>query len=380
MGPLTGIRVIEVAGLGPGPFCGMVLADLGAEVVRVDRPGATVLGFRDPLRQVLHRGRRMVCIDLKSTDGAGTLLALVERADVLIEGFRPGVMERLGLGPEVCLERNPRLVYGRITGWGQEGPLAQRAGHDIDYIALSGALGSFRRPGERPLPPLNVVGDFGGGGMLLAVGVLGALVEAQRSGAGQVIDAAMVDGSALLMAMLWGMRADGSHDDRRPGTNLLDTGAPFYDVYECADGGHIAVGALEPQFYAELMRGLELTGDDVPGQYEVERWGELRERIATAVRARPRDHWAAVFAPLDACVAPVLDFTEAAAHPHNLARATFIDAGGVVQPAPAPRFSRTKEKPGVPPGAPGRDTAAVLRDWGLDPGEITRLRQAGAVS
>ena len=374
-GPLDGLRVVEMAGIGPGPFTGMLLADMGAEVVRVERPGAMVWG--PPETMVTHRGRRFATVDLKRPEGVDTVLRLVDRADALVEGFRPGVMERLGLGPDVCLERNPRLVYGRITGWGQDGPMAARAGHDIDYIALGGVLNSFRRPGERPLPPVNLIGDFGGGGMLLAVGILGALVEAGRSGHGQVVDAAMVDGSALLMAMLWGMRAGGSYDDTRPGTNLLDTGAPFYDVYECADGRFVAVGALEPQFYAALMSGLGLTGEDVPAQYELDRWPELAARIREAFLAQPRDHWAEVFAPTDACVSPVLDFDEARAHPHNAARATFTDPAGLPQPAPAPRFSRTPSAISGPPGPADRDTDAVLLDWGISEGEVAGLREAG---
>jgi alpha-methylacyl-CoA racemase len=377
VGPLAGMKVVEIASLGPGPFCAMVLADLGAEVTRVDRRDAAAT---QPLAGVdpLNRGRRSLALDLKHPDAAGVVLRLVEQADVLLEGFRPGVAERLGIGPEPCLERNPALVYGRVTGWGQEGPLAARAGHDIDYIALAGVLHSIGRPGEAPTPPLNLVGDFGGGGMLLALGVLAALWERSRSGRGQVVDAAMVDGSALLAAMIFGMRGAGVWSDRR-GANWLDGGAPFYDCYPTADGGFMAVGALEPQFFAALLAGLGLDPGEMPDQYDPKTWGLLRERLAAVFLTRTRDEWATVFAAIDACVAPVLDMGEAARHPHNAARGTFVEVGGVVQPAPAPRFSRTPAGMPAPPVLPGGDSDRVLAAFGFSEPEIAALRTTGAV-
>jgi alpha-methylacyl-CoA racemase len=380
MGPLSGFHIIEIAGLGPAPFCALLLSDLGAEVVRIDRPGPPGRGVLDidPRLDLLQRGRRSVAVDLKHPEGAETVLRLAERADVLLEGFRPGVMERLGLGPEVCLARNPRLVYGRMTGWGQAGPLAQAAGHDIDYIALSGALHAIGRAGDRPAPPLNLVGDFGGGALYLAVGVLSALLERSRSGRGQVVDAAMVDGAASLLTMFWGWAAAGRWSEER-GTNLLDGGAPFYDVYETADGKHIAVGALEPRFYAELLRLLALEGEPLPPQEDPDGWPELRRRFAEAFRRRTREEWSRVFEGTDACVAPVLSLSEAAAHPHLAARATFVEVDGVVQPAPAPRFSRTPGAIQGPPEPPGQSTVRVLEDWGFPPGEIARLRAARVI-
>ena len=355
-GPLAGVRVVELTGLSPGPFGCMVLADLGADVVCVDRPGGTAPPG------ALRRGRRVVTLDLHSPAGRDDLLRLADRADVLVEGFRPGVAERLGFGPQVCRARNPRLVYARMTGWGQHGPLAPRAGHDIDYIALAGALEPLGRAGQPPHAPMNLLGDFAGGGMLLAVGVLAALLERQRSGAGQVVDAAMVDGSALLTAFLHGMAGAGRWPGPR-GTNLLDGGAPFYDTYATADGGFMAVGALEPRFYAELLRGLGLDGDpDLPAQDDPAGWDRLRGRFAERFAQRTRDEWAEVFARVDACVAPVLSPAEAPSHPHNRARGTFVTVGDEVQPAPAPRFSRTP----APPPSPAQDAgsvAAVLSEW-----------------
>ncbi|HEX5199029.1 MAG TPA: CaiB/BaiF CoA-transferase family protein [Actinoplanes sp.] len=355
-GPLAGVRVVELAGLAPGPFGCMILADLGADVILVDRPGGRPVPPPGPLQ----RGRRVVELDLKAPDGLGALLRLVERADVLVEGYRPGVAERLGFGPAHCEKINPRLVYGRMTGWGQDGPLAARAGHDIDYIAVAGALEPLGRAGERPHAPLNLIGDFAGGGMLLAVGILAALLERERSGCGQVVDAAMVDGSALLMALFHGMIADGSWPFPR-GANLLDGGAPFYDTYETSDGGFVAVGALEPPFYAALLDGLGLAEADLPGQLDRDRWPALRARFADVFATRTRDEWAAVFAGTDACVAPVLSPTEAPAHPHNRARKTFVEVDGLAQPAPAPRFGRT---PAGPPSAPAAVTVdEVLAGW-----------------
>jgi alpha-methylacyl-CoA racemase len=374
MGPLEGVRVVEVAGIGPGPFCAMLLADMGAEVLRVERPAAG----RQDWPALFGRGRRSVAVDLKHPEGAGMVLDLAASADALVEGFRPGVAERLGIGPGACLARNPRLVYGRVTGWGQEGPLAQAAGHDIDYIALAGALHPIGPAGGAPVPPLNLVGDFGGGGMLLALGVVAALLEAGRSGRGQVVDAAMVDGAALLTTELHELRAAGLWSDRR-GANLLDGGAPFYDVYETADGGHLAVGALEPGFYAALLELVGLDGADLPAQRDRDGWPALRERLAALFRTRTRDEWCRLLEGTDACVAPVLSPTEAPAHPHNRARGTFVDVGGVVQPAPAPRFSRTPCARPEPPVGPGEHTDGNLAAWGIDPDEVARLRAAGAV-
>jgi alpha-methylacyl-CoA racemase len=376
MGPLHGIRVIELAGLGPAPFCAMVLADLGAEVLRIDRtaPDPVTLALRD---DVVGRGRRSVAVDLKHPDGPGVVLRLAATADVLIEGFRPGVAERLGIGPDACRHRNPRLVYGRMTGWGQDGPLAGEVGHDIDYIALTGALHAVGPADRPPPPPLNLVGDYGGGGMLLALGVLAALVERERSGEGQVIDAAMTDGSALLTAMFHGMAHRGLWREGR-GSNLLDGAAPFYRCYQCADGGYVAVGALEPRFYAALLEGLGLEHLGITPQYDTTAWPQLAQRFATVFATRTRDEWATHFAGTEACVAPVLSFAEAPDHPHNRARGTFVDVGGVVQPAPAPRFSRTAPPPPSPPPAAGADTDA-LAGWGFEAAEITRLREAGAV-
>ncbi|MFB9902645.1 CaiB/BaiF CoA transferase family protein [Allokutzneria oryzae] len=371
-GPLAGIRVLELAGLGPAPFCGMLLADLGAEVVRVDRPGGGGLLPRDK-HDVLGRGRREVVVDLKHERGPEVVLRLAEQADVLIEGFRPGVAERLGIGPEQCMARNPELVYGRMTGWGQDGPLARSAGHDIDYIAITGALHAFGRAGGPPQVPMNLVGDFGGGAMYLAVGVLSAVIQAGRTGRGQVVDASIVDGTAHLSAMIYGMVAAGGWRDRR-GVNLLDTGAPFYDVYETSDGHHMAVGALEPQFYAEFTRLLD--AGELPDRDDPATWPELRRRIAQTFAGRTRDEWTEVFGDSDACVAPVLGMTEAATHPHNVARGTFVAPGGVVQPAPAPRFSATPAPEVGAPSAPGSHTRAVLTEWGLS--DVDELIESGA--
>jgi alpha-methylacyl-CoA racemase len=374
MGPLAGIRVVELAGIGPGPFAAMLLADLGAEVLRVDRPATS----RPAWPTVLARGRRSVVVDLKHPDGAGVVLDLVASAGALVEGFRPGVAERLGIGPDACLARNPRLVYGRVTGWGQEGPWRLAAGHDIDYVAVAGALHPIGQAGGPPVPPLNLVGDFGGGGMLLALGVVAALLEAGRSGRGQVVDAAMVDGAALLTTQFHELLAAGLWREER-GANLLDGGAPFYGVYETADGRHLAVGALEPQFFAELLRRLGLDAGDLPDQLDRDGWPVLRERLAGLFRTRTRDQWGELLAGTDACVAPVLGLGEAPAHPHNRARGTFVEVGGVTQPAPAPRFSRTPPGPPSPPAPPGAHTDQALADWGVDPGELARLRAAGAI-
>jgi alpha-methylacyl-CoA racemase len=377
MGPLDGVRVVEIASLAPAPFGCMILSDLGADVLRVERAERCGPDARVP-SDPLVRGRRSIGLNLKDPAAVELVLRLVEDADVLVEGFRPGVAERLGFGPGACAERNPRLIFARMTGWGQDGPLAPTAGHDIDYIAISGALGPIGRAGERPVPPLNLVGDFGGGGMLMALGILAALVERATSGAGQVVDAAMVDGSALLTSFIYGMLGSGAWQDRR-GSNLLDGGAPFYDTYVTADGGSVAVGALEPQFYAALLDGLGLADADLPGQHDRARWPELRERFAVTFAARSRDEWAEVFAGSDACVSPVLTLAEAPVHPHAVARNAFVDIGGVVQPSPAPRFGRTPAVRPAPPPRPGADTDAVLDALGLSAGDVADLRARGVI-
>ena len=381
-GPLSGFRIIELAGIGPGPFAGMMLADMGAEVVRVDRAQSVRVPAPDaPHWDVLLRGRRNIALDLKHPDGVATLLDLVEKADGLIEGFRPGVMERLGIGPDECLARNPRLVFGRMTGWGQDGPYAHAAGHDINYIALAGALAHFGRAGEAPVPPLNMVGDFGGGGMFLAFGVVCALLEAQRSGHGQVIDAAMVDGAATLMSMFWAFRHVGMFNEANRGTNLLDTGAHFYDVYECADGLYVSIGSIEPQFYAELLRHTGLDNDpEFAQQMSREQWPRLKERLREVIRQRTREEWCAEMEHTDVCFAPVLTMSEAAVHPHNVARGTFTEVAGTTQPAPAPRFSRTTAQVDSPPAHPGQHSREVLADWGFKPDRIDELIAAGAVA
>ncbi|WP_414930694.1 CaiB/BaiF CoA transferase family protein [Streptomyces sp. SHP 1-2] len=356
------MRVVELAGIGPGPFAAMLLADLGADVVRVDRPGGPVLGV-DPEYDLTNRNKRSVVVDLKAPGGARRVLALAARADLLIEGNRPGVAERLGVGPAACHARNPRLVYGRMTGWGQDGPLAHRAGHDIGYVALTGALGLTGAPGTPPAAPANLLGDYAGGALYLVVGLLAALHHARATGTGQVVDAAVVDGTAHLATMIHGMLAAGAWQDRR-GANLLDGGAPFYGTYETADGGHMAVGALEPRFYAEFTRLLGLTGAEADRD-DPARWSALRESVAARFRTRTRDAWTAVFAESDACVAPVLSLREAPHHPHLAARGTFTGHGGLTQPAPAPRFSATPTAVRTGPARPGADTAAVARDWGL---------------
>jgi alpha-methylacyl-CoA racemase len=379
-GPLEGVRIIELAGIGPSPFAGMMLADAGADIVRIDRSERAVHPpHNEPHVDLLNRGRRSVAVDLKHADGVELVLRLVERADALTEGFRPGVAERLGLGPDVCLSRNPRLVYGRMTGWGQEGPWATTAGHDIDYIALAGALEPIGRAGERPVPPLNLVGDFGGGGMMLAFGVAAALVSVQRTGKGQVIDAAMVDGAAALMTMTYTLRAAGIWKDVR-GTNMLDTGAPFYEVYETSDGRHMGVGAIEPQFYAELLRLLGFKPDELPDQMDREAWPEMKERFAEVFATRSREEWEEIFTGTDACVAPVLSPAEAPEHPHMRARGTFTEVAGVVQPAPAPRFMGTPGSIRHPPPNPGQHGDEALLDWGLTRSDIDGFRASGAIT
>ena len=381
MGPLHGIKIVEFAALGPAPMGAMILADLGAEVVRIERklppgakPGSELF---DPRLDILNRSRRVVTLDLKKPEGLAAARQLIAGADILIEGFRPGVMERLGLGPDECLGSNPRLVFGRMTGWGQTGPLANAAGHDINYLSLSGALHAIGEPGGKPVVPLNLVADCGGGAMLLVVGVLAALLEARTSGQGQVVDAAMTDGSALLMTMMYTLKAMGEWTQQR-GSNLLDGGAHFYDTYRCADGKYISIGPIEPQFYALFLDKTGLADPDFSQQWDRARWPELKVRLAAHLATRSRDEWCALLEGTDACVAPVLDMDEAPEHPHNRARGTFIEVGGVVQPAPAPRFSRSTPAKPRPPlaGATGED---VLADWGFSPDALDGLRKAGAI-
>ena len=378
MGPLSGKRIVEIAGIGPGPFCAMLLADLGAEVVRVDRASAVPDIMPDsPNLDLLNRGRRSVGVNLKTPEGIETVLKLVQESDALIEGFRPGVAERLGIGPEECLARNPKLIYGRMTGWGQEGTYSSMAGHDINYIALSGVLGMIGREGGKPIPPVNLVGDFGGGGMLLALGICAALVETAKSEKGQIIDAAMTDGSALLSTMMHSFKAMGMWGDR--GTNLLDTGAPFYDVFECADGEFISLGSIEPQFYSELLRITEIDQSDNPKQMDRAGWAEMKSKIGDAIKGKTRSEWEELMEGTDVCFAPVLSMDEAYEHPHNKQRNTFIEIAGVMQPAPAPRFSRTPASVSSPPPHAGQHTEEVLVGLGLTKDEILMLREQNII-
>jgi alpha-methylacyl-CoA racemase len=383
-GPLTGIKIIELAGIGPSPYTCMMLADAGAQVIRLERaaPGAAERAAQaeGPYWDLLNRSRVSVGIDLKQPEAVELVLGLCEQADGLIEGFRPGVAERLGVGPAECLGRNRRLVYGRMTGWGQDGPMASAAGHDIDYIAIGGALWSLGRAESRPVPPLNLIGDFGGGGMLLAFGMVAALLEAARSGDGQVVDAAMVDGAASLMTMIYSFHTFGIWNEER-GANMLDTGAPFYEVYETSDGQFFAVGGIEAKFYAELLEGLGLAGDPtLPGQMDREQWPAMKVRFAEVFKTKTRDEWAAIFDGTDACAAPVLSPWEAHEHPHNAARGTFVEVDGVIQPGPAPRFSRTPSVVSRPPSMPGADTVSGLVEWGVDEGTIAKLQESGALT
>ena len=378
MGPLSGKRIVEIAGIGPGPFCAMLLADLGAEVVRVDRASAVPDIMPDsPNLDLLNRGRRSVGVNLKTPEGIETVLKLVQESDALIEGFRPGVAERLGIGPEECLARNPKLIYGRMTGWGQEGTYSSMAGHDINYIALSGVLGMIGREGGKPIPPVNLVGDFGGGGMLLALGICAALVETAKSEKGQIIDAAMTDGSALLSTMMHSFKAMGIWGDR--GTNLLDTGAPFYDVFECADGEFISLGSIEPQFYSELLRITEIDQSENPKQMDRAGWAEMKSKIGDAIKGKTRSEWEELMEGTDVCFAPVLSMDEAYEHPHNKQRNTFIEIAGVMQPAPAPRFSRTPASVSSPPPHAGQHTEEVLAGLGLTKDEILMLREQNII-
>lgn len=376
-GPLQGLKVVEIAGIGPGPFCAMLLADMGADVVRVDRAGR--FSVMNDKFDFLNRGKRSVSVDLKKPEGVEAVLKLVEKADIILEGFRPGVMERLGLGPDVCLARNPKLAYGRMTGFGQDGPMAKAAGHDINYIAMSGALHMIGHKGGRPVPPINLVGDFGGGSMFLAFGLLAAVIEARTSGKGQVVDATMIDGAALLTTMMYGMKAQGLWQDER-GVNLLDTGAHFYDTYETKDGKYVSIGSIEPQFYAELMRLADLDPADFGAQMDASNWPAMKEKLAAVIKAKTRAEWDSLMEGTDVCYAPVLSMEEAPKHPHNIARGVFFEQDGHVQPAPAPRFSRTKpDLPAVPP-MPGQDTDQALADWGFSAAEIARLKEVGAAS
>ena len=380
MGPLAGVRVLEFEAIGPGPFAGMLLADLGADVLVVDRPADSDLGLkRERWYDVMMRGKRSVTLDLKSPTAKDTVFALLEKADALIEGFRPGVMERLGLGPEAALARNPKLVYGRMTGWGQDGPLAARAGHDINYIALAGVLHAFGRRGEAPVPPLNLVGDFGGGGMLLALGIACALLEAGRSGKGQVVDAAMVEGASLLAAMFSGFLAAKSWSEER-GVNILDTGAPWYDVYETKDGKYVSIGSIEPQFYEQLLAQTGLSDEELPKQMDRSGWRPMKKRLAEIFRSRTRDEWCRIMEGTDVCFAPVLSLAEAPEHPHNRARGTFVEVEGVRQPGPAPRFSRTPGAIDRAPAHAGEHTDEALAEWGFAADELMRLREAGAIA
>lgn len=375
MGPLQGTRVIELAGIGPGPFCGMMLADMGAEVIRVDRiTGESSFRVND----VLTRGRRSIAIDLKSSDGREVILRLCEEADAIFEGFRPGVTERLGIGPEDCMARNSRLVYGRMTGWGQDGPMAQAAGHDINYIALAGALHGIGRKGERPVPPLNLVGDFGGGGMLLAFGLVCAMLETQKSGTGQVVDAAMVDGAATLMAMFFTMKASGMYSDER-GTNLLDGGAHFYDSYETSDGKYISLGSIEPQFYALLVEKAGLDKEDFSNQMDQGKWSELKAELIELFKTKTRDKWCEIMEGTDICFAPVLSLSEVADHPHNKARATFAELEGMLQPTPAPRYSRSTVSLTHASRMAGEDSRVVLAQVGYDEKRIDQLIEDGVI-
>ena len=376
MGPLKGLKIIEMAGIGPGPFCGMVLADLGAEVIRVDRASAIGTGSK---QEASNRGKKSIAVDLKSEEGVEVVLKLVETADAIFEGFRPGVMERLGLGPDVCFERNERIVFGRMTGWGQEGPLANAAGHDINYISLTGALAAIGRPGSPPVPPLNLIGDFGGGGMLLALGLVAALLESKESKKGQVVDAAMTDGSALLMTMIYSMQSSGMWKTSM-GSNLLDGGSHFYDTYECKDGKFISLGSIEPQFYALLCQIAELDESIFGEQMSRDLWPEQKEAIKKIFLDKTRDEWCELMEGTDVCFAPVLDMSEAPKHPHNIERKTFLDLEGVTQPAPAPRFSRTEPEIASSPSIVGEHTDEVLTSIGLSDEDINTLKTSGAVA
>ena len=380
MGPLQGVKIVEFGGIGPGPFAAMMLADMGADVLRIDRLSDTAGGVPlPPATQLLHRSRLSAAIDLKHPRGAPTALRLIEKADALIEGFRPGVMEKLGLGPDICLQRNPRLIYGRMTGWGQQGPLASAAGHDINYIALAGVLHYIGRAGQSPAPPLNLIGDFGGGGMLLAFGIVCGLLETGRSGKGQVVDAAMVDGAALLMTMFHGFRQVGLHSDQRGG-NTLDSGAHFYDVYETRDGKYVSVGSLEPQFYQRLIELTGLSDEDLPPQTDRASWPAVKQKLGRIFKSKTRAEWCDIMEGSDVCFAPVLTMQESIEHPHMKQRETYSTCRGITQPAPAPRFDRTPCEIRLPPPQPGEHTEQALKDWGFAGEEIKELRDSSAIA
>src|SRR6478735_1256567 len=380
MGPLAGVKIVELAGIGPGPFAGMLLSDMGADIIRVDRAQQVNPAQFDKVNlEPLYRGRRSIGVDLKNPEGVELVLQLVDSADALFEGFRPGVTERLGLGPDVCLARNPKLVYGRMTGWGQDGPMAQAAGHDINYIALAGALAHFGRADSKPTPPINLVGDFGGGGMFMAFGLVCGILEAKQSGKGQVIDVAMVDGTASLMSMMWGLKQIGAWKEQH-GTNVLDTGAPSYDTYETKDGKYVSLGSLEPQCYAELLRRLGLEAEELPAQMDPSGWDTLRTRFTELFKTKTRAEWDDILLGSDACYAPVLTMSEATNDAHMKARQTIIERDGVPQPAPAPRFSRTAGEVQRPAPWPGQHTDEALADWGIAPADVAKLRENGAVA
>ena len=379
MGPLAGIKIVEMGGIGPGPMCALLLADMGAEIIRIDRLQETGLGINtDPKFSLLLRGRRSVAVDSKSKEGQDLILSLLDQADGLIEGFRPGVMERLGLGPDVVAARNPKLVYGRMTGWGQDGPMATAAGHDLNYIALSGALHAIGRKGSAPTPPLNLVGDFGGGALYLAMGMLAAMLEAKKSGEGQVVDVSMVEGAASLMTTFFGLTAAGMWTEDR-GTNILDSGAHFYDVYETSDGKYVSIGSIEAKFYAELLHLTGLENEDLPHQMDVASWPKLRTRFAEVFITKTRDEWCDIMEGTDVCFAPVLSLKEAPDHAHNKARGSFVEVDGVVQPAPAPKFSRTPSEIQGPPCSPGEHTEEALKDWGISDEKINNLKKATVI-
>src|SRR5829696_5695208 len=383
MGPLEGVRIVELAGIGPGPFCAMLLADMGAEVIRVDRAANVGRDVgregEDPRFALLQRGRRNIAVDLKNPAAVDAVLRLIDRADALIEGFRPGVMERLGLGPDLCLERNPKLVYGRMTGWGQDGPIAHTAGHDINYIALSGVLHSIGEAGGPPVPPLNLVGDFGGGALYLAMGVLAGIISARTSGKGQVIDCSMVEGSASLMMMMYGALAAGAWKEER-GSNRTDGGAHYYHVYETKDGEHVAIGSIEPQFYALLLQHTGLEGEKLPEQTDRTSWPDMQQRLARIFKQKTRAEWTQIMEQTDICFAPVLRMSEAFDHPHNVHRESFVEIAGIKQPAPAPRFLGTPTRVQRPPARIGEHTDAILKDWGFAADEIAGLHRSGAVA
>jgi len=378
MGPLKGFKIVEVGGIGPVPFCGQILSDMGAEVIRIERVGGPPR-LMPPQYDVWHRGRPSIAIDLSKPEGVAAALKLFDQADGLVEGYRPGVMEKMGLGPDECLKRNPRLVYARMTGWGQDGPLAQAAGHDINYIALAGCLHSIGRPGQPPVPPLNIIGDLGGGGLLLAFGMVCGLLETQKSGQGQVVDTAMVDGAANFMGIFYGLRAGGLWSDQK-GTNLLDGGAPFYDAYETVDGRWVCVGSIEPQFYALLLKHTGLDDDpDFKNQLDFSKWPARKKKMAEIFKTKTRDEWCLIMEGSDVCFAPVLTMEEAMNHPHNVARETFVEVGGIKQPGPAPRFSRTKPEVRKMASKPGADTETALAEWGFSQAEIEGLKKSGAI-